>query len=52
MLGFDKIDFQRMAVAVVGAVMLSSLCIGAAVAPAEAASSVVPVGQPLVVTYA
>jgi hypothetical protein len=51
MFGLDKIDFQRIVVAVIGAAMLSSLCVGAAVGPAEA-STVVPVGQALVVTYA
>jgi hypothetical protein len=51
MFNFDKFDLQRISVALVGALMLSSLCVGAAVAPAEAAM-VVPVGEALLVTHA
>ncbi len=51
MFDFDKIDLQRMTVAMIGALLLSSVCIGAAVAPAEA-STPVPIGQALVVTHA
>ena len=35
MFGFDKIDLQRFAVAAVGAIVLSSAFVGAAVAPAS-----------------
>ena len=51
MFGFEKIDLQQMTVALVGALALSSVCVGAAVVPAEAAM-VVPVGNALVVTHA
>ncbi len=51
MFNFNKTDLQRMTVAMVGALVLSSVCIGAAVVPAEAAM-VVPVGSALVVTHA
>ena len=51
MFRFDKMDLQRFAVALVGALTLSTLCVGAAVVPAEAAM-VVPIGNALVVTHA
>ncbi len=51
MFNFGKFDLQRTALAMVGALVLSTVCVGAAVGPAEAAS-VVPVGQTLVVTHA
>jgi hypothetical protein len=36
MFNFDKIDLQRIVTAAVGALVLSTACIGAAVAPAGA----------------
>jgi hypothetical protein len=57
MFAFDKIDFQRITIALVGALVLSTACVGAAVAPAEAAetSLVAPYvegSQQLVITHA
>ena len=39
MLGFDKIDLQRIATAAVGALVLTTACVGAAVGPARAAET-------------
>ncbi|HEV2747577.1 MAG TPA: hypothetical protein VGW34_09805 [Allosphingosinicella sp.] len=36
MFNFDKIDLQRIATAAVGALILTTACVGAAVAPARA----------------
>ena len=36
MFKFNKIDFQRIATAAVGALVLTTACVGAAVAPARA----------------
>jgi hypothetical protein len=44
MTGFDKTDFQRIAVAIVGAMVLATACVGAAVAPAAAATHCAVVG--------
>ena len=44
MTGFDKIDLQRIAVAMVGAMILATACVGAAVAPAAAATHCAVVG--------
>lgn len=44
MTGFDKIDLQRIAVALVGALVLSTAFVGAAVAPAAAATHCAVVG--------
>jgi hypothetical protein len=51
MFNVEMSKMQRVAVALVGALALSSLSVGAAVVPAEAAMQV-PVGQTLVVTHA
>jgi hypothetical protein len=51
MFNFDKIGMQQIALALVGALTLSTVCVGAAVVPAEAAMQV-PVGQALVITHA
>ncbi|HZH08646.1 MAG TPA: hypothetical protein VEY69_18405 [Lautropia sp.] len=54
MFGFDNIDFQRITVALIGAMMLSAVSVGAAVAPAEI-GTVMPaaaVGQPLIASHA
>ena len=44
MTGFDKIDIQRIGMALVGAVVAATACIGAAVAPAAAATHCAVVG--------
>jgi hypothetical protein len=44
MIGFDKNDLQRIAVAVFGAAVLATACVGAAVAPAAAATHCAVVG--------
>lgn len=47
MFKFDKIEMQRMAVAAVGAMVLTTAFVGAAVAPAS-----VPANDCLLVSYA
>jgi hypothetical protein len=44
MIGFDKNDLQRMGMALVGALVLATACVGAAVAPAAAATHCAVVG--------
>ena len=44
MTGFDKIELQRIAVAMFGALVLATACVGAAVAPAAAATPCAVVG--------
>jgi len=44
MTGFDKTDFQRIAMSIVGAAVLATACVGAAVAPAAAATHCAVVG--------
>ena len=39
MFNFDKIDFQRIGTALVGAILLSTACVTAAVGPARAAET-------------
>ena len=42
MTSFDRIDFQRIATAVTGALVLSTACVGAAFTPARAAEAAAP----------
>ena len=44
MTGFDREDLQRIATALVGAIVLATACVGAAVAPAAAATHCAVVG--------
>lgn len=44
MTGFDRNDLQRIATAMVGAIVLATACIGAAVAPAAASTHCAVVG--------
>lgn len=39
MFKFDAIDFQRIATAAVGALVLTTACVGAAIGPARAAET-------------
>ena len=45
MFTLDKIDLQRITVSTIGAVLLSTVCVLGAVAPARAAHASVPVAQ-------
>lgn len=44
MTGFDKNEIQRIGLALVGAIVLATACVGAAVAPAAAATHCAVVG--------
>lgn len=44
MTGFDKNEIQRIGMALVGAIVLATACVGAAVAPAAAATHCAVVG--------
>ena len=45
MFGIDKIDLQRILTAAVGALVLTTACVGAAVGPARAAETSIVSGQ-------